>query len=58
MLCMRLYAFRVQQRLTEDNQVTYYNYENAEPEQLVQGSRNYSLGDLFADLSLLGLIPP
>ena len=34
--CMRLYALRVQQRLTEDNQVTYYNYENAEPEQSVQ----------------------
>ena len=34
--CMRLYALRVQQRLTEDNQVTYYNYENTEPEQLVQ----------------------
>ena len=34
--CMRLYALRVQQRLTEDNQVTYYNYENAEPKQLVQ----------------------
>ena len=34
--CMRLYALRVQQRLTEDNQVTYYNYENSEPEQLVQ----------------------
>ena len=34
--CMRLYAFRVQQRLIENNQVTYYNYENAEPEQLVQ----------------------
>ena len=34
--CMRLYALREQQRLTEDNQVTYYNYENAEPEQLVQ----------------------
>ena len=23
--CMRLYALRVQQRLIEDNQVTYYN---------------------------------
>ena len=23
--CMRLYALRVQQRLTEDNQVIYYN---------------------------------
>ena len=34
--CVRLYALRVQQRLTEDNQVTYYNYENAEPKQLVQ----------------------
>ena len=34
--CMRLYALRVQQRLIENNQVTYYNYENAEPEQLVQ----------------------
>ena len=27
--CMRLYALRVQQRLIENNQVTYYNYENA-----------------------------
>ena len=34
--CMRLYALTVQQRLIEDNQVTYYNYENAEPKQLVQ----------------------
>ena len=34
--CMRLYALRVQQRLIENNQVTYYNYENAEPEQSVQ----------------------
>ena len=34
--CMRLYALRVQQRLIENNQVNYYNYENAEPEQLVQ----------------------
>ena len=34
--CMRLHALRVQQRLIENNQVTYYNYENAEPEQLVQ----------------------
>ena len=34
--CMRLYALRVQQRLIENNQVTYYNYENAEPKQLVQ----------------------
>ena len=30
--CMRLYALRVQQRFI----VTYYNYENAEPEQSVQ----------------------
>ena len=52
--CMRLYALRVQQRLIENNQVNYYNYENAEPEQS-SGSRNYSLEDLFADLSLLGL---
>ena len=29
--CMRLYALRVQQRLIGDNQVAYYNYENAEP---------------------------
>ena len=34
--CMRLYALRVQQRLIENNQVTYYNYENAESEQSVQ----------------------
>ena len=34
--CMRLYALRVQQRLIENNQVNYYNYENAEPEQSVQ----------------------
>ena len=34
--CMRLYALRVQQMLIENNQVTYYKYENAEPEQLVQ----------------------
>ena len=34
--CMRLYALRVQQRLIENNQITYYNYENAEPEQSVQ----------------------
>ena len=34
--CMRLYTLRVQQRLTENNQVNYYNYENVEPEQLVQ----------------------
>ena len=34
--CMRLYVLRVHQRLIENNQVTYYNYENAEPEQLVQ----------------------
>ena len=34
--CMRLYALGVQHRLIENNQVTYYNYENAEPKQLVQ----------------------
>ena len=34
--CMRLYALRVQHRLIENNQVKYYNYENAEAEQLVQ----------------------
>ena len=34
--CMRLYALRVQQRLIENNQVNYYNYENAETEQSVQ----------------------
>ena len=34
--CMRLYALRVQQRLIENNQVNYYNYENGEPEQSVQ----------------------
>ena len=34
--CMRLYALRVQQRLIENNQINYYNYENAEPEQSVQ----------------------
>ena len=33
---MRLYALRVKQRLIENNQVTYYNYENTEPKQLVQ----------------------
>ena len=34
--CMRLYALRVEERLREDNQVTYCNYENAEPKELVQ----------------------
>ena len=34
--CMRLYALRVQLRLIENNQVTYYNYENTKPKQLVQ----------------------
>ena len=34
--CMRLYTLRMQHRLIENNQVNYYNYENAEPEQLVQ----------------------
>ena len=34
--CMRLYALRVQQKLIKNNQVNYYNYENAEPKQLVQ----------------------
>ena len=34
--CMRLYVLRVQQWLIENSQVTYYNCENAEPEQLVQ----------------------
>ena len=34
--CMRLYALRVQQRLIENNQINYYNYENTEPEQSVQ----------------------
>ena len=37
--CMRLYALRVQQRLIENDQVTYYNYENAEPDQLVQEAK-------------------
>ena len=54
--CMRLYALRVQQRLIENNQVTYYNNENTEPKQLVQEAENYSLGDLFTDLSLLRFI--
>ena len=35
-VCMRLYALRLQQRLIENNQANYYNYENTEPEQSVQ----------------------
>ena len=52
--CMRLYALRMQQRLIENNQITYYNYENAEPEQLAQEAETTLWGICLLILVCLG----
>ena len=52
--CMRLYVLRVQQRLIENNQVNYYNYENAEAEQSVQEAESILWGICLLILVCLG----